>query len=194
MIKVKMGERCEICGKVYLYLKKHMSTHSNEKFKCDTCFNMFSTKNGLVLHRIRKHNPQNHICNICNKKFSLPCDIRQHMKREHDADVEKNPKLQYKIKKIREEISNFIDARIHKNMNDELYPPESIIRKLTDEELVEMANILAPKDEYSDAACRATAPVKTEGSVLRSGLEVLDECILPPVDLEHGVILQDVNP
>ena len=75
-----------VAEKKYSYKKKsrqkrqipHKERDTNEKFKCDFCTKLFSTKQNLMIHKCR-----NQKCNFCMKYFTSS-NLQTHIKRNHE--------------------------------------------------------------------------------------------------------------
>lgn len=118
---MKKPTKCEICGKLVVYMKDHMQIHAEEKkFKCPHCDRSFSQSNNLTYH-IRKHtgekpfacdkcdksfickshllsharyheNDQPYQCEICSKRFNQACNLTKHL-RVHSGEKPYSCKL-----------------------------------------------------------------------------------------------------
>uniref|UniRef100_A0A8D9EX25 GDNF-inducible zinc finger protein 1 n=1 Tax=Cacopsylla melanoneura TaxID=428564 RepID=A0A8D9EX25_9HEMI len=94
-IKAAHGPRnlvtCEVCSKQVnkRRLKTHMRYHSDQKWKCDTCWSLFATKHTLQRHILRRHtSTKNFPCVVpdCKKKFSVVHDLKAHVIQCHSVD------------------------------------------------------------------------------------------------------------
>lgn len=75
---------CDICGKKFLTntrVRAHKKTaHSkNRPFFCNICPKAFKLK-GMLTRHLKDHTEKNIACAHCDKKFSLPCYLRVHMR------------------------------------------------------------------------------------------------------------------
>ena len=92
--------KCDLCLKVMFkkYIKRHEENHiknpkpeEKKEFKCVYCHKTYAAKLSLQNHidvvhkKLRKHK-----CNICDKAFTDPTPLRQHILR-HEADPNIRP-------------------------------------------------------------------------------------------------------
>lgn len=89
VIKTNTKERnqmCTICGSQFYdlnVLKNHVRTHTNERpFNCEICGVVFKQKSHLTTHS-KIHLDKEHFCDVCNKGFTLPWQLKIH-KRIHN--------------------------------------------------------------------------------------------------------------
>ncbi|XP_062542328.1 zinc finger protein 26-like [Armigeres subalbatus] len=83
---MKQAVKCEICGKLVMYMKDHMRMHEKDKkFKCPHCDRSFSQSNNLIYH-IRKHTGEKPFpCDKCDKSFICKSHLLSHA-RSHEND------------------------------------------------------------------------------------------------------------
>lgn len=81
--------RCDDCGKSFqkrAFYEAHRNMHAGLRFKCSVCQKTFSTKYYLAAHK-RTHDPdfvkQTYDCDQCEKKFTHPDTLRQHVEVKH---------------------------------------------------------------------------------------------------------------
>ena len=60
---------CSVCGKRVANIKRHLGTHSEDHFKCNTCDKLFSTGRNLSDHKSDVHNQikEKYHCKECSK-------------------------------------------------------------------------------------------------------------------------------
>ena len=60
---------CSVCGKIVANIKRHLGTHSEDHFKCNTCDKLFSTGRNLSDHKSDVHNhiKEKYHCKECSK-------------------------------------------------------------------------------------------------------------------------------
>ena len=80
-----LGEKCEICEKVFRNragLASHLASHNRKlhpkSYKCLTCNSTFISEKSYSKHLELDHNQYPHSCNICGKKFSSVNYIDKH--------------------------------------------------------------------------------------------------------------------
>ena len=75
-------------------LERHMKTHDTEnvfKSTCSFCEGKYKTEDSLKYHMKRAHTREKtHVCNICQRKFPFPYDLKQ-----HQATHETKPLAEY---------------------------------------------------------------------------------------------------
>lgn len=79
----KITYPCPVCQKVFLresYMKLHRKTHDppSQEFVCEVCACRFSSRNGLLHHRMN-HNEAQFACQICDKKYKRKLLLTQHL-------------------------------------------------------------------------------------------------------------------
>ena len=62
-----------VCGKIVANIKRHLGTHSEDHFKCNTCDKLFSTGRNLSDHKSDVHNQikEKYHCKECNVSARL---------------------------------------------------------------------------------------------------------------------------
>ena len=83
---------CKICGKVFKrkeHLRSHMAFHSDARpYKCPLCDNTYKYKASLSLHN-RSHTGEKVTCEICQKSFRDPGDLKKHLSVHSDIKQHK---------------------------------------------------------------------------------------------------------
>ncbi|XP_065072991.1 zinc finger protein 502-like [Ochlerotatus camptorhynchus] len=80
---------CEICGKSYPFLKKHIqSVHSEDKPSCNICGKTFTTNTSLERHMLLHTNEKPYSCDKCEASFRRLLLLKQHVQKVHEG---KNP-------------------------------------------------------------------------------------------------------
>lgn len=80
---------CEICGSFFICpidLKRHQKKHEEPQFACDFpgCDRKFLTNSQMKLHfRTRHENVKDHVCSLCNSKFSQLNNLKRHLDSVH---------------------------------------------------------------------------------------------------------------
>ncbi|XP_062557026.1 zinc finger protein Xfin-like [Armigeres subalbatus] len=94
---------CTSCDKSFALrsaLIRHMQTHENERFRkqmeiwnslantanesdplrCKICQIKFLTEQKYIIHQKHVHGPNRHVCDVCNFKCSMKCDLYSHFR------------------------------------------------------------------------------------------------------------------
>ncbi|XP_059612600.1 transcription factor grauzone-like [Phlebotomus argentipes] len=76
--------QCEYCGKKFKQrpgLLRHMLRHKNpnQAFQCDLCSRTTATKRALYMHKKYVHTTQPLKCNLCDREFKRPINLKEHM-------------------------------------------------------------------------------------------------------------------
>ncbi|XP_062533946.1 transcription factor grauzone-like [Armigeres subalbatus] len=85
-------KQCPICNKWMKnlrYWRKHMGRHRGEgEYKCEHCDHVSINLLSLKLHVERKHNPKckKYVCELCNKEYSRPVTLREHIANAHTGE------------------------------------------------------------------------------------------------------------
>ena len=79
---------CSVCGKVVANIERHLETHSEDHFKCNTCDKVFSTRRNLSDHKRNVHNQmkERYQCKECNVSCGRRQDLNRHMISVHTSD------------------------------------------------------------------------------------------------------------
>ncbi|XP_068223122.1 uncharacterized protein [Palaemon carinicauda] len=86
---------CEKCSKSFTtkyYLNSHLSSHSEKKFKCDTCGFLCSNLYNLDVHKKSHLSDKPFKCKICEKTF-----LRKDFLKNHIDNIHENKKLTCEI-------------------------------------------------------------------------------------------------
>lgn len=117
-IKKNTKERnhmCTICGSQFYdanVLRNHVRIHTNERpFNCEICGVFFKQKSHLTTHS-KIHSSKEHFCDVCDKGFTLPWQLKIH-KRIHDQ--QKPYKCPDCLKSFSQSGNLKIHMRIHNN-------------------------------------------------------------------------------
>ncbi|OXA47383.1 PR domain zinc finger protein 5 [Folsomia candida] len=86
--------KCATCGKCFAcrrYMTIHKRIHTQksgrETFQCHLCLQTFLTKYGVQRHiRVIHEKQRNHRCTFCEKSFSSPSHLKNHVDAKHDPD------------------------------------------------------------------------------------------------------------
>lgn len=54
------------------------ASEEEQLYQCDKCSDRFKTKGALYLHTCRNSEVALHICNVCDKQFHLPSQLKRH--------------------------------------------------------------------------------------------------------------------
>ncbi len=84
--------KCFTCGKTFMekaYLEVHEKLHEKREkiFTCARCDKLYYTKANLKRHILTHEKPQFH-CDICQKSFTLNCELQRHNYRIHQEKTE----------------------------------------------------------------------------------------------------------
>lgn len=62
------------------WLHRHMRLHTGNVFPCEEpgCEQVFTEKTKLALHHRVKHENQQHVCDVCGRKFSYKNALKSH--------------------------------------------------------------------------------------------------------------------
>lgn len=77
---------CSICNKTFANagnVQRHMLIHEKQKYKCDRCDSLFTSKIKLDKHLFNKHtvpNERSFPCDDCEKRFKSSSNLMQHRK------------------------------------------------------------------------------------------------------------------
>lgn len=76
---------CNICGKEYKHLWRHLESHNTEPVdRCKVCGKEFKSKTGLQMH-VLMHQDAEHACDVCGKKYRTKNRLKRHS-RVHTND------------------------------------------------------------------------------------------------------------
>ena len=71
--------RCTKCKKLFdkqIHLTSHMKYAHPEVWKCDLCDKLFTDEGSLRVHETNIHHVKPYQCSECQKRFSLPFQVR----------------------------------------------------------------------------------------------------------------------
>lgn len=74
---------CPICGKTFAQSttrNEHLLVHNapNEQYPCEICGAILKRQKSFRLHMMRKHMDLPNACDLCDKKFALPFELKVH--------------------------------------------------------------------------------------------------------------------
>ena len=77
--------RCDICNKTFPAienLNRHKNVHTAPS-QCEVCGKCFGTLQALSRHAVTHSGSKEHVCTQCSLKFTLPSNLRKHVKKYH---------------------------------------------------------------------------------------------------------------
>ncbi|CAH0712985.1 unnamed protein product, partial [Brenthis ino] len=68
-------------------MEKHMKSHTNKRFKCESCSRSYSERNALHRHIKQAHSGINYPCDVCGKVYVKKGSWKAHTERAHKNKV-----------------------------------------------------------------------------------------------------------